>query len=119
MKHQIIDKCSEALFQAIEVDHALNGSASHSATAVVHTKDGCIELYIDCYGAQASVVHKREANNTHTTSPRSKRPSAQQHPNGQTEKTKNSPILTTGSPVSRTSSSTCTDKVVKIHILRN
>ena len=46
MKHQIIDKCSEALFQAIEVDHALNGSASHSATAVVHTKDGCVELYI-------------------------------------------------------------------------
>lgn len=58
MKHQIIDKCSEALFQAIEVDHALNGSASHSATAVVHTNDGCVELYIDCYGAQASVVNK-------------------------------------------------------------
>lgn len=71
MKHQIIDKCSEALFQAIEVDHALNGSASHSATAVVHTKDGCVELYIDCYGAQASVVHKREANNTHPLHARS------------------------------------------------
>lgn len=68
MKHQIIDRCSEALFQAIEVDHALNGSASRSATAVVHTRDGCVELYIDCYGAQAAVIHKREANNTHDLS---------------------------------------------------
>lgn len=63
MIHGIISECYDAFMAAIEEDHAQNGEDSISAVTKVDTNDGYIELYIDRYGAQASVIHDDESKN--------------------------------------------------------